>query len=276
MALLDQVLVINTGLNLPAPRAAQMLQEMGATVIKVEPPSGDTFDYFCQPWYQAMHQNIQIQRIDLKTEAGQQAMHALLGRAQILITSQRPAALIRMGLEPKYLHQRYPDLSIVNIVGAPTPRAHLPGHDLTYQAQAGLVDPPRLPRSLIADMSGAQQAVIAALALLHHGGGIQEVALSSAAQLYQEPLAYQLTGPGNFLGGKHAGYNLYQTADGYIALAALEHYFWPALQQLFPTLPDNPLDARAHATLTAGFRTQTTQYWNTNARERDIPLEAVN
>ena len=275
MNMLSDVLVINTGLNLPAPRAAQMLREMGARVIKVEPPSGDTFEHFCPAWYQDLHQGVDVRRINLKTEPGQEAMHDLLAQAHILITSQRPAALERMGLAPEALHVRYPNLAIVNIVGAPGAQAHLPGHDLTYQAQAGLLQPPHMPRSLIADMSGAQQAALAALALLHKGGGVLEIALSTAAQLYHEPLAYHLTRPQDFLGGGHAGYNIYPTKDGYIALAALEPNFWAALQQLFPTLPDAPLTPEAHETLRQGFQEQPTHYWLQQARARGIPLEAI-
>ncbi len=272
---LQGILVVNTGMNLPAPRAAQMLRDMGAAIIKVEPPAGDTFEYFCRPWYEAMHRDVDVRRIDLKTAEGQAQMVDILNGAHILLTSQRPAALPRMGLDPAILQERHPQLAIVNIVGSPDDQAHLPGHDLTYQAQAGLVEPTHLPRSLIADLAGAQQAVIAALALLHAGGGVTQVALSEAAQLYHEPIAYEMTRPGDFLGGAHAGYNIYQTADGSIALAALELYFWPALHDLFPGLPDDPLSEAAHRILAEGFRQRPTAFWVTEARARDIPLEPI-
>jgi crotonobetainyl-CoA:carnitine CoA-transferase CaiB-like acyl-CoA transferase len=272
---LKGVLVVNTGLNLPAPRAAQMLHEMGASIVKVEPPQGDTFEQFCKAWYLDMLQGVERRRLDLKTASGREMMRELLAEADILITSQRPSALARMGLAVDDLRRDYPRLAIVTIIGSANEDAHLPGHDLTYQARAGLLTPPQLPRSLIADLSGAQQAVIAALSLLHAGGGVQQVALSEAAQIFHEPLAYHMSRPGDFLGGAHAGYNIYQTADGYIALAALEHYFWPALHELFPHLPDDPLSSRAHEILRAGFRSRATAVWLTLAREKDIPLEAI-
>jgi len=272
---LEGVLVVNTGLNLPAPRAAQMLHEMGASIIKVEPPQGDTFEHFCKAWYHDMLQGVERRRLDLKTASGKEMMRELLATADILITSQRPSALARMGLDAEKLRLEHPRLAIVAIIGSANEDAHLPGHDLTYQARAGLIKPPHLPRSLIADLSGAQQAVIAALSLLHAGGGVQRVALSEAAQIYHEPLAYHMTRPGDFLGGAHAGYNIYQTADGSIALAALEHYFWPALRTIFPLLPDDPLSPRAHDILRAGFRSQATADWLTLAREKDIPMEAI-
>ncbi len=273
--LLDGILVVNTGLNLPAPRAAHMLHERGARIIKVEPPQGDTFEHFCKAWYEDMLQGVERRRLDLKSEAGRQAMDNLLTDADILITSQRPAALERMGLAAENLRKRYPRLSIVNIIGSASEHSHLPGHDLTYQARAGLLEPPNLPRSLLADLAGAQQAVIAALSLLHAGGGIQQVALSDAAELFQEPVSYHLTRRGGLLGGGHAGYNIYRTADGYIALAALEHHFWPALHDIFLGLPDDPFSPRAHEILRAGFQNKTTTQWLFLARERDIPLEAI-
>ena len=270
------ILVINTGLNLPGPRAAQILRDQGANVIKVEPPGGDTFEYFCKAWYKDLHRGVDIRRIDLKSAEGEAEMAGLLAQAHILITSQRPSALIRMGLDPGALRARYPHLAIVNIVGSPDEDAEVPGHDLTYQARAGLVTPPHLPRSLFADLSGAQQAAIAALALLHAGGGVQQVALSRAAQLFHEPLAYQLTREGDFLGGAHAGYNIYATRDGYIALAALEHYFWPRLYDRFPDLPENPLAPEAHRILRKGFQQRTTAEWVHWARDHDVPLEPIN
>ena len=180
-----------------------------------------------------------------------------------------------MGLDPDNLRSRYPRLAIVNIVGSPDEDAEAPGHDLTYQARAGLLTPPHLPRSLYADLAGAQQAVIAALALVHAGGGVQQVALSGAAQLFHEPIAYKLTREGDFLGGAHAGYNIYATRDGYIALAALEYYFWPRLYDRFPDLPENPLDPEAHHMLREGFRERTTAEWVRWARDHDVPLESI-
>ncbi|HEY81377.1 MAG TPA: CoA transferase [Caldilineae bacterium] len=269
------IFVINTGLNLPAPRAAQMLQAQGAHIVKVEPPTGDTFEHFCKPWYEDLHRGVEVRRIDLKSEAGREAMAALLARAHILITSQRPSALTRMGLDPAILRHRYPRLAIVNIVGSPEAGAEVPGHDLTYQARAGLIAPPHLPRSLYADLAGAQQAVIAALALLHAGGGVQQVALSRSAELFHEPLAYGMTREGDFLGGAHAGYNIYETRDGYIALAALEHAFWLRLADRVLNLPKDPLAPEAHRILAEGFLRHDTADWVAWARAHDVPLEAI-
>ncbi len=274
--LLQNITVINVGLNLPGPKAAQILAEHGATVIKIEPPTGDSFETISPEWYAHLHEGVTIHRINIKTPEGRALMTELLSGADILITSQRPSALVRMGLAPQELQQRFPRLSIVNIVGSPEQDAEIPGHDLTYQTKVGLVTPPDMPRTLIADLAGAQRAAITALALYIAGGGVREVALSDAAQGFSEPIQYALTQRGHFLGGGHAGYNIYATADGHIALAALEIKFWNHLRHLIPELPESPLDPSAQTLLKEWFHSKPTADWAQWARQHDIPLEAIN
>jgi crotonobetainyl-CoA:carnitine CoA-transferase CaiB-like acyl-CoA transferase len=273
---LSGILVVNTGLNLPAPATARRLVDLGASAIKVEPPGGDPFAVFCPDWYAAMHEGVERRSIDLKTIPGQEAMAALLEGASVLVTSQRPGALKRMGLDAADLRERLPRLCIVNIVGAPGAEAQAPGHDLTYQARAGLLAPPHLPRTLLADLAGAQEAVIAVLALLAAGGGIAEVALSTAAAYFQAPLIYGLTRPGGYLGGGHAGYQLYATTDGWISLAALEPTFWLRLREHLPEgVPVSPFPIEAQEVLRGLFGRHTTAHWLAWSRQYDIPLEPV-
>ena len=274
--LLRNVSVLNIGLNLPAPRAAKLLAELGATIVKIEPPTGNPFEKISPEWYADLHSGVNVRRIHVKTPDGRKKLHQLLANVDILLTSQRPAALTRMGLEPVQTHRRYPHLTIVNIIGARGQEAEIPGHDLTYQTKAGLVTPPSLPRTLIADLAGAQMAVIAALALYASGGGVREVALSDAAARFSEPLQFGLTEKGHFLGGGHAGYNIYATKDGFIALAALETKFWQRMRKNFPDLPQNPLAPTAFSILKATFRAKSTKHWQHWARLQDIPLEAIN
>lgn len=272
---LRRLRVINTGLNLPAPLAAAQLAGLGAQATKVEPPTGDPLAQYCRPWYEALHAGVEMRRLDLKSAAGRGEMARLLANADILITAQRPPALARMGLDPEIIINDYTKLAIVNIVGASGAQAGAPGHDLTYQAAAGLLQPPALPRSLLADLGGAQQATIMALALHAGGGGAQEVALCDAARFFQAPLAFGLTGPGGLLGGGHAGYRFYRSSDGWLALAALEPHFWQRLCEHIAGLPANPLDPAAHAALAAAFAVYPTPHWQAWAQEHDIPIEVV-
>jgi len=184
------------------------------------------------------------------------------------------ASLERLGLSWKELHDRYPRLCQVAIIGHPRPRHDEAGHDLTYQVDAGLVAPPALPATLIADLSGAQQAVIGTLDLLlarerTGEAGLCEVALSQAAAAFAAPLRHGLTTPDGWLGGGAAAYNLYAARDGWVAVAALEPQFRSALGREL----DVDLDDRA--ALAGRLAMRTAEEWTQWARERGLPLAGV-
>jgi crotonobetainyl-CoA:carnitine CoA-transferase CaiB-like acyl-CoA transferase len=159
-------------------------------------------------------------------------------------------------------------------VGHAPPLEERAGHDLTYLAQAGLVTPPRTPATLYADMAGAERAVTTALALVlaRDRGRPARAAfapLAEAAEWLAGPLARGLTAPGALLGGGYAGYNLYATKDGWIAVAALEPHFARALAEALG------LEEPQHASLAARFQGETSAHWETWAQSRDLPIVAV-
>ena len=133
-----------------------------------------------------LHPGIRVRSVDLKTDAGQKVLQRELAKTDVLLTSFRPSALKKLGLDWASLHRVFPALSLVMIVGAPGARAEAPGHDLTYLAENDLVTGLDLPATLYADMAGALMAVEAVLqAVLLQGqtgkGRLFEVALSEAA-----------------------------------------------------------------------------------------------
>jgi crotonobetainyl-CoA:carnitine CoA-transferase CaiB-like acyl-CoA transferase len=254
--------------------ACARLREMGAAVTKVEPPAGDPLEGYHAAWYRRLHEGVAVRRLDLKDEAGRDAMQDLLAGADLLVTAQRAAALARMGLAPAQLAVRHPRLCHVAITGHAPPNEEVAGHDLTYMAAQGLVQPPSLPPTLYADMAGAERAVSAALALLvarsRDGRGRWRAApLEEAARALAEPLREGLTARGALLGGALAGYNLYETRDGWIAVAALEPHFAERLAQALQ-LPTLTIDA-----LRARFRADSSRHWETWARRHDLPLVAI-
>jgi crotonobetainyl-CoA:carnitine CoA-transferase CaiB-like acyl-CoA transferase len=198
----------------------------------------------------------------------------LLAGSDLLITAQRPSALARLGLDEAALASRHPRLCRVAIVGHPPPHEEIPGHDLTYMAQHGLVAPGLLPPTLFADMAGAERAVSTALALLYARerdgrGRAALVALEDAAAALAQPLREGLTARGALLGGGSAGYNVYATRDGWIAVAALEPHFARRLAESL-SIPALAADA-----LRAAFATETSSHWEQWARQRDLPIAAV-
>ena len=266
-----QVLLL--AVNLPGPLAAARLHELGATITKIEPPEGDPLAAACPAWYAALHGGVTVERLNLKEAAARARLELALAAGDLLITAVRPAALARLGLDWAALHDRYPGLSQVAILGYPGPAADRPGHDLTYQAELGLLQPPHLPRALLADCAGAEQAVSAALALLlaqarGQGSRYVGVTLAGAADAFAAPLRYGLTAPGGVLGGGHPGYGLYPAADGWVAVAALE----PAFRQRLEAALGGPL---THNTLAVFFRTQPAAAWAVWGRDHDLPVAAV-
>ncbi len=226
--------IVSLALNLPGPAALARLRALGADVLKIEPPAGDPMLQMCAPLYRAMHRGVERRTLDLKQADGRDALHAELAGADLLLTSFRPSALRRLGVDAPSLGVALPRLSTLAIVGARGRAAELAGHDLTYQAAAGLVDAPQLPATLLADMSGALLVVEAALAALLQAGrsgtGVAlQVALTDAAAFAAVPRAAGLTAPGALLGGELPGYAVYRCRDGLVALAALEAHFAAAL-----------------------------------------------
>ncbi len=266
--------VLTLALNVPGPVTAARLARLGASVTKIEPPSGDPLAQACPAWYQALSEHQEIIRLDLKSPDNRSQLEQLLKPCDLLLTANRPKALARLDLDWPTLHQRYPRLSQVAIVGFPGEQAEQPGHDLTYQARLGLLDPPALPRTLVADLAGAEQAVGAALALLlarerDGTGGYRQVALAEAAATFAEPLNYGLTTAGGMLGGGLPEYNLYRTRQGWIALAALEPHFLQRLQQALG------LSKLEQTDLAQYFLTRTAVDWERWGGDHDLPIVAL-
>jgi alpha-methylacyl-CoA racemase len=274
MKLLNGIKVVNLAVNLPGPAAARRLYELGAQVTKVEPPVGDPMEHFNSTWYEQLNKGHKIVSLNLKSPTDFQGLDNILKEADLLITANRPAALERLGLSWERLHKDFPRLCQVAIVGYPVPRENEPGHDLTYQAKNGLLAPPQMPRTLLADMAGAERAVTEALALLvardrGQEGGYRMVALSEAADYMAEPWKVGFTTVEGITGGGLPEYNLYETMDGWVAVAALEPHFKKAL---FEALDCTPHDS---AELRPLFMNKTANQWEEWARERDLPVVAL-
>jgi alpha-methylacyl-CoA racemase len=271
---LDGFRAITLAVNVPGPAAACRLRKLGAEITKVEPPDGDPLEAFCPAWYTALHEGIETIRLNLKDPEERSGLEGLLAESDLLLTSSRPAALERLGLGWPQLQQRHPHLSQVSIVGYPPPDENVPGHDLTYQADLGLIRPPQMPRTLLADLAGAERAVSAALGLLlarERGGeaGYAQVSLAEAASSFADPLRHGLTAPGGPLGGGLPGYALYETKRGWIAIAALEPHFLKRLERGLG------LKAATRGELEEAFRTRDAQSWESWGAERDLPIAAL-
>jgi len=271
--LLTGTSVVNIGYNLPAPLAACKLTKLGAHVTKIEPPNGDPLKEFCFPWYIKLVEGQEIVQLDLKSQQGRDALHTYLDKSDIMITSSRLSSLSRLGLSSSQLAELYPNLCMITIVGFPAPDDELPGHDLTYQSKAGLINPPIMPNTLLADILGSDNVVQAALGLLLNRastgkGGSKVVSLAESIEGLVEPLRYGITTPGGLLGGAFPFYNLYPTQEGWVAVAALEEKFMVNLSRELACSTNG-------GALKEIFMSRTATEWEDWALERDLPIAKV-
>ena len=286
---LQGIRILSLALNLPGPAALWRCAGMGADCRKLEPlapgsgRSADPMGLYCPDAYAQMHDKVQTLQADLKTAEGQASLHEQLAQTDVLLTSFRPSALSKLGLGWEALQQRYPRLSLVRVVGSAGELADVPGHDLTYQAEAGLVHSTALPPSLFADMAGAlmaSEAVLQAVLVSSRSGHgiVREVGLAQAAQWLALPWHWGLTQPAGDVGGAHAGYRIYPCADGIVAVAALEPHFAKRLCVAAGVPMTAPADMRkpeTHAAIEKFLSKSTKAELTRLSSEKDIPLLVI-
>lgn len=179
---LTDLLVVELASVLAGPSVGTFFAEHGARVVKVEAPDGDvtrrwhlaTEDpsddrpaYFC-----AVNWGKQSVTLDLTTEAGRDALHRLVARADLVVSSYRPGASARLGADADTLRAVNPRVVVVEVdgYGPDDPR---PGYDAVIQAEAGFMalngaadgPPTKMPVALV-DVLAAHQLKEAALVAL--------------------------------------------------------------------------------------------------------------
>jgi crotonobetainyl-CoA:carnitine CoA-transferase CaiB-like acyl-CoA transferase len=266
--------IVTIAFNLPGPAAVSQLDRWGAEVLKVEPPGGDPLSMHCPDFYRELLGRQRVERLDLKQEQDRGRLGTHLAAADLLITSTLPASLERLGLNWPRLHAQFPRLCQVAIVGHAPPDVELTGHDLTYQAGVGLLNPPAMPLTLLADMAGAQTTVSHALAVLAERsrtgeGVLSYLPIAGALDFFTLPLRFGLTSPGGRLAGTLPFYNIYPTLDGWLAVAALEPQFWAKLQTLLS------LKRGTYQELKAVLQQRSAVEWERFGVEHRLPLAAV-
>lgn len=255
-AFLAGLRVVDLSRHLPGPLATLMLADMGAEVIKVEPPAGDELRSFGMSgaagrsrYFDAVNAGKTSRRLDLKQEQGRAALMDLVADADIVVESFRPGVLDRLGVGFAAMRARNPRLicCAINGFGASGPLADRAGHDINYLALAGNLsfngtcEEPVVGIPPVADCAGALFALTAILGALHRRGVTGEgceidAALADAVmplQLFQvADVSATGTAPGRagaLTNGGAACYRIYATRDGrHVSLGAIEPKFWRA------------------------------------------------
>jgi crotonobetainyl-CoA:carnitine CoA-transferase CaiB-like acyl-CoA transferase len=191
---LSGILVADCSTVLAGPYCTMLLADLGADVVKVEPPEGDATRGWGPPWvapgaagpddpgtaayYLAVNRNKRSIRLDLKADAGRDVLRRLLARADLLVENFRVGGFARLGFDDPALEALNPRLVHLAISGyGPTgPDAAAPGYDFIVQAVSGLMsitgapdDEGGLPTKTgvaVSDLTTGMLGAVAALAAL--------------------------------------------------------------------------------------------------------------
>jgi crotonobetainyl-CoA:carnitine CoA-transferase CaiB-like acyl-CoA transferase len=270
--------VVDCSTVLAGPYATMILADLGADVVKVEPPDGDATRGWGPPWLGdeadgtrtaayalAVNRNKRSIRLDLRQEAGTEVLRRLLADADVLVENFRPGALERFGFDRATLTGLNPGLVHCSITGygPASPDPSRPGYDFVIQAESGLMsitgardDDGGRPMKVgvaISDVVTGLNAAIAVLAALFgrdrgaaRGQRIDLSLLGStlAALVNQAQNAFAGAVPGR-LGNEHPNivpYQTFETLDGTIAVAVGSERQWPRFCRALglPALADDP------------------------------------
>lgn len=241
------VRVIEMGSFIAGPFCGQLLADLGADVVKIEPPGrGDVMRQWgataaggASLWWPVIGRNKRSLTLDLRRPKGQRILHALVRDTDVVVENFRPGTLEGWGLSPEALRQENPGLVVARVsgFGQSGPASHRPGFGAVAEAMAGLRiltgdadrDPARVGISIGDSLAGlfAALGVVSALLARPAGGGRDvDVSIAESVLAVMESVLseHAATGTlrersGSILRGI-APSNLYPTRDGRPVLIA--------------------------------------------------------
>lgn len=251
---LSGVRVLDLTQLLPGPMCTLHLADMGAEVIKVEPPGhGDPVrggKGKFSTMFLMLNRNKRSLEVDLRSDEGLDLLKKLVATADVLVEGFRPGVTERLGIGYAAMSDINPKLVYCSITGygQEGPLSQAAGHDINYQSLAGVLEqsgmadaPPAQGNFPIADLAGgsmsAATGILAALFDAQRSGKGRHVDIAMADCLMSLNIiattAWQQSGHQaiprgeDFLSGGLACYSIYETADGrHLAVGAVEMKFW--------------------------------------------------
>jgi crotonobetainyl-CoA:carnitine CoA-transferase CaiB-like acyl-CoA transferase len=250
--------VVDCSTVLAGPYCTMLLGDLGADVVKVEPPEGDATRGWGPPWvgdetsgtrtaayYLAINRNKRSIRLDLRSEEGRGVLRALLRAGDIVVENFRVGGFQRLGFSDASLRELNPSLIHLAISGYGTagPDAMRPGYDFVIQAVSGLMsitgEPDGEPLKVgvaISDVAtGLFGAVSILAALFARVGQRIDVSLlgSTLALLVNQAQSMLVTGTSPArLGNAHPSivpYEMFATADGQVTVGVGSERQWHRL-----------------------------------------------
>jgi crotonobetainyl-CoA:carnitine CoA-transferase CaiB-like acyl-CoA transferase len=254
---LDDIFVLDLSRILSGPFCTMMLGDMGATIVKVEPPPrgddtrlwGPPFINGISTYFLSINRNKRSIGLNLKSPQGQEVLWKLVDRADVLVENFRPGVLDKLGFGFDAVSARNPRLIYASIsgYGQTGPYRNRPGYDVVAQGESGVVDltgePDRQPVKVgasIADIVAglyAYQGILLAMLARHRTGKGQRVDIAlldgMISTLTYQAASYFATGKSpKRLGTRHPSivpYETFETRDGFVNIGAANEKQWQNL-----------------------------------------------
>jgi CoA:oxalate CoA-transferase len=312
---LSGIVIVDLSRILAGPYCTLLLAELGARVIKIEPPDkGDDARHYGpfkngkSTYFASVNRGKESIALDLKTPEGRAVFDRLIDRADALVENFRPGTMERLGYGWDELHRRYPRLvyAAVSGFGHSGPYSHYPSYDMVVQGLGGIMSitgHPGMPLvrvgASIGDLSGGLYAAVALNAALLHRERTGEatkidVALFDCqlALLENAIMRYTTTGeiPGP-MGARHPSitpFEAFPTQDGHIIIAAGNDGLFVKLCDALgrPDLAKNPLyetnalrnrhQEALRAELESVLQRETSEHWIAVLERAGVPCGPVN
>jgi crotonobetainyl-CoA:carnitine CoA-transferase CaiB-like acyl-CoA transferase len=288
--------ILEVGVMLAGPYATMLLADLGAEVIKIEPPGGEISRQVSDSYFASLNRNKQSVCLDLRSAAGKQRLGELVADSHALLVNMKPSAIRRLGLTYDSLKEFNESIVCVAMTGFGLDGGDDPAFDYVIQAATGVAamtgdpeGPPTLPGYSSADNSTGLTAALGLLAQIVSGrGGQVDVSLRDVmlSQLNYRAAAFLNDGvePRRHPYGAHSYYvpaQLFSTADGYLALFITHDAFWAAFAAEagvggFPTMAERAARRdEVLALVSAALHTDTAANWEARLRPLGIPVSAV-
>jgi CoA:oxalate CoA-transferase len=312
---LSGIVVVDLSRILAGPYCTLLMAEMGARVIKVEPPKGGDDARAYGPfirgkstYFASVNRGKESIALDLKKEADKRTFDKLLAKADVLVENFRPGTMDKLGYGWETLHAKYPKLIYASAsgFGHTGPNSKDPAYDMVVQGMGGIMSitgnegqPPARVGMSIGDVgAGLFTAVAVNAALVHRlkTGESTKVDIGmfdcQLALLENAIMRYTVEGevPGP-LGARHptiTPFQAFRTADGAIIIAAGNDGLFVKLCDALgkpdwatdPNYKTNALRQKHHAKLQYGIEavlgTKSTQHWIDFLAKAGIPCGPIN
>ena len=299
---LSHIAVIDLTVNSPGPFCSMVLSDLGARVIKVEPPGGDPLRHDADI-FAAFNRGKESIELDLKTMEAQEMLKRLVGRSDVVLEGSRPGVAKRLGADYPTLSEDNPGLVYCSIsgFGQDGPWKNRPAHDLNYLAlsgylavQSALEGRPWPPTVLLSDLAAGLYAATLVLAQLSDRsmsgrGGYIDLSITEAALSLMGPeMARGSNGEAsgdrpNVAGIPH--YDVFRCSDGrWFSLGIVhEDHFWARFCTVagmddLGGLKHPERMARSdeiRVRLDSVFRSRTADEWEKRLADVDVPGAAV-